>query len=190
MQEASRRQPPELGVEMSGLNIGDRVELIRDIGHRFRSRIGIITAADQHAVPVLQEFVVRLADGGEAIFSGFQLTKPPARAARRLEDSDVSFHTPGMRGKVEDRHLLFADDNFDIHLKVATSPEHKNVLGQVTSRTTTWELALVTLLAQDRPHETATIDGFGEFVFRKVPAGNLNIEILIPSHRVVVPLDA
>jgi hypothetical protein len=175
---------------MSGLKIGDRVELISDIGHRFRSRIGIITAADQHTVPVLKEFVVRLADGGEAIFSGFQLKKPPARAARRLVGSDVFSHTSGMRGKVEDRHLLFVDDNFDIHLKVATSQEHKNVLGQVTSRTTVWELALVTLLAQDRPYETATTDSFGDFMFRKVPAGNLNIEILIPSHRIVVPFDA
>src|SRR5467141_2506987 len=117
---------------MSGLNIGDRVELINDIGQRYHSRIGVITAADQHNVPVLKEFVVELADGGEEFFSGFQLKKPAATLARRLRDSEVSPFMTGMRGGPGDRHMIFGADDFDLHLKVVPTATNRKVLGQLS----------------------------------------------------------
>ncbi len=175
---------------MSGLNIGDRVELINDIGQRYHSRIGVITAADQHNVPVLKEFVVKLADGGEEFFSGFQLKKPAATLARRLRDSEVSPFMSGMRGGPGDRHMIFGADDFDLHLKVVPTATHKKVLGQLSSRTTVWDFALVTLLVDGNPRETATTDNFGEFILQEVPAGHVSIEVLVPSHCMVATFDA
>jgi hypothetical protein len=173
---------------MSGLSIGDRVELIRDLEHRYHSRIGIITAADEHSVPVLKEFAVKLADGTEAHFSGFQLKVPPATDARRVIDGAV-YSATGMRGAMQGRHLVFGADDFDLHLKVVQSQKHKKVIGQLSSRNIP-DPALVTLLVRGNPRQTATTDGFGEFMFQEVPAGNVSIEILVPSRRILATFDA
>jgi hypothetical protein len=174
---------------MSGLNISDRVELITEIRHSYRSSIGIITAADEHAIPALREFVVRLADGTEATLSGFQLRTVPATSARAISDSTQSRHTSGTRGSPKDQHLRFANDDFDIHIKVSTSTKHKKVFGQVISSTTVWELALVTLFGETQLPETVTTDRFGEFTFQDVRAGRMGIEIFVPSHRVIATFD-
>ncbi|HYR90848.1 MAG TPA: hypothetical protein VE422_42695 [Terriglobia bacterium] len=175
---------------MSDLNVGDRVELINDIRHRYHSRIGVITAVDHHDVPVLTEFVVKLADGGQASFSGFQLKRPPATTARRLRDSKVSPYMSGLRGTPGDRHMIFGADDFDLHLKVVPMERNNKVLGQLSSHTSVWDFALVTLLVEGAPRETAITDNFGEFILQEVPAGNVSIEVLVPSHCMVATFDA
>jgi hypothetical protein len=175
---------------MSGFNIGDRVELIREIGHYYPSRIGIIASAGKHPVSLLREFLVRLADGTKATFSGFQLRTPTATAAHKLLDSAASASTSGMRGSLGGRHLLFAAEGFDIHLKLASSERRKIVVGQLTSETSKWNHALVTLLVQDAPHVTTSTDSFGEFLLEEIPSGNVSIEILVPSYRVVATFEA
>jgi hypothetical protein len=176
---------------MSGFNIGDRVELIREIGHYYPARIGIITSAGTHPVSLLREFLVRLADGTKATFSGFQLRTPTATAAHKLLDSAASAaNASGMRGSPGGRHLLFAAEGFDIHLKLASSERRKIVVGQLTSETSKWNHALVTLLVQDAPHVTTSTDSFGEFLLEEIPSGNVSIEILVPSYRVVATFEA
>jgi len=43
--------------------VGDRVEVIDDIGHHYQSHVGIVTKAQQRVMAVAEEFEVRLADG-------------------------------------------------------------------------------------------------------------------------------
>lgn len=109
----------------------------------------------------------------------------PAIAAHILFDRSVPASTFGFRGKVQDRHLLFLDQDFDIHMKITAAELEKEIHGQVIPRMRTEESFLVTLLFQDEPAETTTTDSFGEFSFHEVPTGNLAVEILLPSRRIV-----
>ena len=171
------------------MNIGDRVEVMTDIANRYHSSIGIITDADQHAVSQLKEFAVRLADGTETTFSGFQLKVPPTITATRILDEPVSRSLRRMGGRA-DRHLLFTADEYEVHLKVVSCEKNRELLGQLSSGTTIWQHALVTLLVRDKPHKTMITDKFGEFIFQQVPHGNVDLEFVLPSRRVVATIDA
>src|SRR5688500_6567550 len=93
------RYPRDDGSHM--LSIGDRVELISEIWHRYPSCVGVITSATHHPVPVLQEFDVKLADGTAAAFSAFQLIVRTPTEAQKLVDSTAARQVSGMRGRPE-----------------------------------------------------------------------------------------
>lgn len=104
-------------------------------------------------------------------------------AARIIFDSSVSPLPSGFRGIVQDRHLLFIDQDFDIHMKIAAAGRHQEIHGQVIPRAPTEESCLVMLLIQEELKETTKTDRFGEFSFQEVPAGDVAVEILVPSRR-------
>jgi hypothetical protein len=177
------------GRQLPPLNIGDRVELIPDIGHHYSSRIGIVSSADEHPVSALRDYVVSLADGTTAAFSGFQLRTLTRTVARKLHDSAIASSPLGVRGALENRHLLFGAEHFEIHLRVAASTQSRQAVGQVTSEVINWEHALVTLLVEDTPRITKSTDRFGEFMIEEIPAGNVSLEVLVPSYRVVASFE-
>ena len=101
-----------------------------------------------------------------------------------LFDSSIS-SWPGGRSAGNDRHLLFVDQDFDVHLKISNAEGNKEIYGQVICREpqADAQASVVTLLVQGKPAgKTATAD-FGEFNFRKIPTGNLAIEVMMASRR-------
>jgi hypothetical protein len=111
--------------------------------------------------------------------------KQPATAARILFDSSLSSAHPT-------RHLLFIDDDFDIHMKVAHSESGKEISGQVIPRVILADRNVqVKLSVQGEALRSTTATGeFGQFRFEQVPAGNASIEIVTETRRVTTSFAA
>ena len=112
----------------------------------------------------------------------------PAPAAMPiLFDSSVSSWPAGFRGVVHDRHLLFVDHDFDVHLKISSAEGNKELYGQVIPREPrkNSQSSIVTLLVQGKPAEKTTTADFGEFSFREIPTGNLAIEVMMATRRIM-----
>jgi hypothetical protein len=110
-----------------------------------------------------------------------------AKRAQILFDSSVSPAPAGFRGVFGDRHLLFVDDDLEIHLKISSTGPAKELYGQLIHRTEgiASELSAVTLLAAGEPRQKTTTAAFGEFSFQKLPEGSIAIEIFAPQRRVL-----
>lgn len=171
---------------MARFKVGDRVELTGDIAQFYPCRIGIIVAADTRLSAVLHQYQVRLADKKENIFFDFQLTSLPAAVARIMFDSSVSAKNHGVRGKAPGRHLRAISGTIDIHLRVDASKA--TIVGQVMAGVSKQHPALVSLLVENEPVKTTSTDDLGEFSFRHVPAGDVMVEVAMPSKRILVPL--
>ena len=111
---------------------------------------------------------------------------PAAAAMPILFDSSVSSWPAGFKGPVRDRHLLFADQDFDVHLKISTAEGNKELYGQVIPHEPrkNSQSSIVTLLVKGKPAEKTTTADFGEFSFREIPAGNLAIEVMMATRRI------
>ena len=115
------------------------------------------------------------------------MSKPdPAPAGMPiLFDSDVSSRPGGFRGAGNDRHLLFADQDFDVHLKISNAEGNNELYGQLICREPKngSESSVVTLLVQGMPADETTTADFGEFSFCKIPTGDLSIEVMVATRR-------
>lgn len=113
-----------------------------------------------------------------------------ATPARVLFDSSVLSVTPSF-ANAKDRHLLFVDPDFDIHVKVIACGSRKEIIGQVIPRAVAQRRVRVMLSVQGgQLQATTATDDFGEFRFDQVPAGDANIEIVTESRRVITSFDA
>jgi hypothetical protein len=118
------------------------------------------------------------------------LVDQPATPARVLFDSSASTVTPPFVN-AKDRHLLFVDPDFDIHMKVIASGSGKEIIGQVIPRAVAERSVRVMLSVQgEQLQATTATDDFGEFRFDQVPAGDASIEIVTESRRVITSFDA
>src|ERR1700674_4663119 len=101
--------------------------------------------------------------------------------------SSVSSWPAGFRGTVPDRHLLFADEDFDVHLKISTADGNKELYGRVIPRKPrkNSQSSIVTLLVRGKPAEKTTTADFCEFSFSKIPTGNLTIEVMMATRRIM-----
>jgi hypothetical protein len=118
--------------------------------------------------------------------SGFRCQ--PSTPARILFDSSLSSARP-TSGDAKDRHLLFVDRDFDIHMKVVASGSRKQIIGQVIPRALANRSVRVTLLVQGESLQATTAtEDFGEFRFDQVPAGDASIEIVTDSRCVILRL--
>jgi len=169
---------------MASFKVGDRVEIVGDIARYYKSKIGLITEAEQRSVSVIKEFAVKLADGARGTFFDFQLAIPPARIARNEFDSSSS-PNPGMRGVTSDRQLRFLTSDFDIHLSVTRANDHHLVMGQIDSREKRSQLVLVSLILAGEAHATTTTNLEGEFRLHDVPSGDITIEMFMPAERIL-----
>ncbi|MBI4473274.1 MAG: hypothetical protein HY646_11445 [Acidobacteria bacterium] len=165
--------------------VDDRVLVIGEIARYYKSRVGIITSAEQGAVSVLKEFTVRLADGRQGIFFDFQLQIPSAATARLELDTYATPQLEGVRGIGHDRLLRFITPHLDIHISVHESGSTRTILGQIISAAHANELALVSLLQLGQLRSTTTPTGAGEFRFDDVPGGHVTIEVFLPYARVL-----
>jgi hypothetical protein len=166
--------------------VGDRVEVIDDIGHHYQSHVGIVTKAQQRAMAVAEEFDVRLADGTAHRFFDFQLGTSPATTAPIIFDSTMAPQVQATRGHLDSRHLQFAAEGLYLHIRITDN--QKAIHGQVTSNQNLPEQPLVTLLVDNEPQQDTTADDLGEFGFGHVPLGNLAVEIFVPGRRIIAPI--
>ena len=113
----------------------------------------------------------------------------PATTAHIIFDSYLSPLPSGVRGIDQDRHLLFVGPELDIHVKIAQVNRHKEIYGQVITHGPREESTTILLLSCEASQEM-TAGPFGEFTFDEVPSGNVSLEILLPTRRVIAAFDA
>jgi hypothetical protein len=174
---------------MDRFKTGDHVEIVGDIAAFCDSKIGIITAAPSRAISVIKEFTIQLADGALRNFYDFQLRRPPVTAAQLVFDSASSGAPAGMRGASQDRHLRFVDQDVDIHVRTVIRGEYQTIIGQLFVVRKSLVHAMASLMFEGRNREMAIIDHSGEFRFDEVPLGNVSIEFLVPSRRILTAFE-
>jgi hypothetical protein len=112
----------------------------------------------------------------------------PVSTARVIFDTSLEVFHSGVRGIDPDRHLLFVGPDLDIHVKISQVDRHKEIYGQVITHGPREDSATILLLSCEAPQEM-TAGPFGEFNFDEVPSGDVSLEILLPSGRVVAAFD-
>lgn len=118
-----------------------------------------------------------------------ELRRQPARLARLLFDSSLS-SLPHASGDPTDRHLLFVDPDFDIHVNIVASGSQKKIRGQVISRKLALNSVRVALFVQGgQLRGTTRPDKFGEFHFDTVPTGDVLIQVLTRSRHVATSFE-
>jgi hypothetical protein len=103
-----------------------------------------------------------------------------------LFDSSVSPLPSRFGGAVNDRHLVFVGQDFDMHLKISVAEGNKELRGQVIPHVVKKDLqsATITLLAEGEPVGKSTTDESGEFNLREIPTGDLVVEVMTANRRV------
>jgi len=148
--------------------------------------VGVIVQGASYTASVLNQYAVRLADGTTATFFDFHLQTPPAVTAHLIFDSSAGPKGPDTRG-VAARQLRLLARNVDIHLSISDFPK-KTVIGQVTTGAVAAPNALVTLLIAGQARDTISTDAVGEFTLHDVASGEVTIEIVIPSRKILASL--
>ena len=174
------------GFSVPRFRIGDRVQVVGDIARFYACPVGIIVQGESDTASVLNQHTVRLADGTAATFFDFQLQTPPAVTAHLIFDSSTAPKGAGARGTAG-RQLRLLARNVDIHLRISDSPK-KTIIGQITTGATAVQNALVTLLIGDQIRNTTSTDAVGEFTLSDVASGEVKIEIVIPSRKILASL--
>jgi hypothetical protein len=171
---------------MPRFKTGDRVQLVGDIAQFYGGIVGTIIEGGGYPASVLNQYTVRLVDGSVATFFDFQLQSPPAITAHILFDSSVSSKGAGTRGPGTVRQVRLLARDIYIHLRISGHAT-KTIVGEVMAGTV-MRNALVTLLIGSQTADTTSTDDSGEFTLRDVVPGELTIEILVPSRRILASL--
>jgi hypothetical protein len=102
-----------------------------------------------------------------------------------------SFQQPafaGARGAATAaRQLVLRAEDFDIHLKIWGDEHHRQMLGQMLTRSGNEfpDTAHFHLLRNGERLESTSMDDIGEFYFRNIPEGDLSLQIDLPHLTVV-----
>lgn len=106
-----------------------------------------------------------------------------------------SFQQPafaGARGAAaQTRQLVLRAEEFDIHVKIWGEHDHRQLLGQVLSRSGHEFVgaARFHLLRNGERLESTAVDEVGEFHFTDVPEGDLSLQIDLPNLTVIGALN-
>jgi hypothetical protein len=88
----------------------------------------------------------------------------------------------GARGALNARQFLLAAEGIDIHIRIWNHGVDRRINGQILARSKDHAVssAHLHLLGNDRQMVTTNADEFGEFEFKEVPDGPLQIQIELP----------
>jgi hypothetical protein len=163
--------------------------VVGDIARFHACTVGVVVQGESYTASVLNQYAVRLADGTTATFFDFQLQTPPTVTAHLIFDSSSAPKAAGTRGAAV-RQLRLLARNVDIHLRISDSPQEKKktVIGQITAGATVVRNALVTLLIGGQSLDSTSTDQAGEFTLSDVASGEVTIEIVIPSRKILASL--
>jgi voltage-gated potassium channel Kch len=166
---------------------GERVQLVGDIARFYACMVGVVVKGSTYPSAILNQYTVRLADGTVAAFFDFQLETPAAMSAQIIFDSAKPHKTAGTRGAATARNLRLIARGIDIHLKISGGAK-KTIAGQVIAGPSAMRNALVTVSVLDQTVDSASTDDSGEFTVGDIPPGDITIEVLIPSRRIVAAI--
>jgi hypothetical protein len=171
---------------MQRFQIGDRVLIIPRYAHLYPANTAVIADVDlDPRRGILNEYVVRFADGSTASLFEFQLLRDVSHyqtaVAALAFDSSVQSPILPFRGTTPDRHLLLRTAEFDIDMKIYWIKSHASIIGQILERLTTDFIAdaEVMLMNRNLPGNTTNTDSQGVFMFTGVGSGLLEIQILV-----------
>jgi hypothetical protein len=133
---------------------------------------------------------VELIENALAIFGADRELKrrnTPEIAAVIAFDSYKDPAFAGTRGSTESRQVALRAAEFDIHLKISTSPSQPQIIGQVFARDDTDFLGSVRLhlLKDGKPFKSTWSDNFGQFQFDEVPQGVFSLQVELPHLTIV-----
>jgi hypothetical protein len=108
----------------------------------------------------------------------------------QLADSFAEPALAGARGALSGRQFLLAAEGIDIHIRMWNHGTERRINGQILSRDQHHVVssARIHLMSSDQRAVTTNADEFGEFEFKEVPEGPLQIQVELPQLIVTGPL--
>jgi len=102
-------------------------------------------------------------------------------------DSFLQPAMAGARGSTPSRQLVMRADEFDIHIKIWSEGDRREMLGQLLSRSDPdfASTARFHLLRNGEKIESTITDELGEFHFSDIPEGNLSLQMDLPNLTVI-----
>jgi len=135
-------------------------------------------------------------DAAERIFAGSPAVSKQRTGLREVIaklafDSFLAPAFAGARGSAAARQMVLRAEEFDIHVRIYTTEENRELLGQIQPRgdQVFLESARLHLLQDGERISSAEVNDLGEFQFRFVPEGLLSLQIDLPHLTVIGALD-
>lgn len=115
----------------------------------------------------------------------------PEIIATLIFDSFAQPAFAGARGESGTRQVVMSAGDYDIHLQIGPSTANREMLGQIQPRGNRLfvESARLHLLQHGVPVSSTQINDLGEFYFKYVPEGFVNLQVDLPHLTVVGALD-
>jgi hypothetical protein len=169
---------------------GDAVLILPKFAHLYSASSGIVRDARRDPFrSIFNEYAIGFADGSNANVLEFQLIENPpdykTLVADVVFDSREQLAKTGARGHASRVQVVFHGGGFDVDLKIQGQDSVvRSMLGQVLeTNASNWPRKVhVLLMREGAPLAAADTDEEGMFEFRKIPAGPLNILVIIPQH--------
>jgi hypothetical protein len=176
---------------MSGLKPNDAVFILPKYAHLYPAESGVILSVNPDRLrSVFNEYLVQFPDGSNANILEFQLIEAlpeyETLVAEVVFDSRLQFAETNARGKASSVQIVLQADAFDVDLKIRTGPSARaSILAQVLERNATGLLKgfEILLMREGTAIATTVSDGNGVFEFSSVPAGPLNLLVIVPQHK-------
>jgi hypothetical protein len=175
---------------MPGFKPNDGVFILPQYAHLYPANSGVIcsVSADRFR-SIFNEYTVQFPDGSKASVREFQLIEAlpdyQTLIAEVTFDSRSQLVETNVRGKTSSIQIVFQAYGFDVDLKIRKDqPSRASILGQVLERNSVTRLGglEIRLMREGTAIAITVSDGNGLFEFSSVPAGSLNLVVLIPQH--------
>jgi hypothetical protein len=175
---------------MPGFKPNDGVFILPQYADLYPANSAVICSVNADRLrSIFNEYTVQFPDGSKASVLEFQLIE--ALPDYQTSIADITFDSrsgladTNVRGKPASIQIVFQANDFDVDLKIrADQPARASILGQVLERNSASRLAglEIRLMREGTAIATTVTDGNGLFEFSSVPAGALNLVVLIPQH--------
>jgi hypothetical protein len=177
---------------MSGFKPNDAVFILPKYAHLYPASSGVVISVSADRLrSVFNEYMLQFPDGSRASVLEFQLIEALADyetlVAEVVFDSRLQLAETNARGKTSSVQIVLQADAFDVDLQIRTDRAPRaSVLAQVLERNATGLLEglEIRLLREGTAIATTVSDANGIFEFSSVPAGPLNLLVIMPQRRI------
>jgi hypothetical protein len=173
---------------MSGFKPNDEVFILPKYAHLYPANYGVIcsVSADRYR-SVFSEYTVQFPDGSKASVLEYQLIEVlpdyETLAAGVIFDSRLELAETNARDKTSSVQMVLQVNDLDVDLKIRTDQSARaSILAQVLERNAAGFLKglEIRLMREGTAIATTVSDRNGVFEFSSVPAGPLNLLVVIP----------
>ena len=174
---------------MSGFKPNDEVFVLPKYAHLYPASHGVIcsVSADRFR-SVFNEYTVQFPGGSKARVLEFQLIEAlpdyKTLVADVIFDSRLQLAETNARGKISSVQIVLQANDLDVDLKIRTDQSARaSILAQVVERNAASLLKEleIRLMREGTAIATTVSDRNGVFEFSSVPAGQLNLLVVIPQ---------